>query len=343
MTLLLRNHEIRGLMDLDGYIQAVEQGYRDVGLGQGSNFPRHNVWIKGDPAESVGGGHLKPGAKGSLKFKAALLPGLGGAGVQAYTAGLKSGLQTFMFLFDTVTGELTAVMEVLYYDWLKTGAVAAVASKYLAPEESQVVGLFGTGRHARTQMHALCRVRPIRRVQAYSRDPDRRAAFCRRMSEDLGIPVIPAESPAAALKDADIVTTMTTSAEPVFDGAQLPERPLHINAMGAHYPWAREIDESVVLKSRIVLDEWEQGFTEHGELLIPLQENLLSPSDVYADLGRIVAGLLPGRDDDTRWTLFLSGGTGIEDVAVATRLYQVAVERGVGTEFQFDLPYEFEF
>jgi ornithine cyclodeaminase/alanine dehydrogenase-like protein (mu-crystallin family) len=113
--------------------------------------------------------------------------------------------------------------------------------------------------------------------------------------------------------------------------------------MGAHYPWTREIDESVVLKSRIVLDEWEQGFTEHGELLIPLEENLLSSSDVYADLSQIVAGHLSGRDDDTQWTLFLSGGTGIEDVAVAARLYQVAMERGVGTEFEFDLPYEFEF
>ena len=94
MTLLLRNHEIRGLMALPEYIKAVEEGYREVGLGQGVNFPRQNLWIQGDPRESVGGGHLKPGTKASFKFKAALLPGLGGAGIQPYTAGLPGGLHT---------------------------------------------------------------------------------------------------------------------------------------------------------------------------------------------------------------------------------------------------------
>lgn len=342
MTLLLRNHEIRGLMGFPQYIEAVEQGYREVGLGRGVNFPRHNLWIEGDSKESVGGGHLKPSTKGSFKFKAALLPDLGGAGVQAYTVGLPSGLQTYMFLFDAKTGELAAVIEVLYYDWLKTGATAAVATKYLAPEDSSVVSLFGTGRHARTQLHALCAVRPIKRVQAYSRTRDRREAFCKAMSEELGIDVVPVGSPEEALRGADIITTITTSPTPVFDGRLLEDKPIHINAMGAHYPWVREIDEHVVFRSRIILDEWEQGFSEHGEILIPIEEGLMEPSDVHGDLGQVVAGRISGRDANCKWTLFLSGGTGIEDVAVATKLYELARKRGVGTEFEFNQPYDFE-
>lgn len=343
MTLLLRNHEIRGLMEIPQYIEAVEQGYREVGLGRGVNFPRHNLWIKGDSNEAVGGGHLKSGAKGSLKFKAALLPDLGGAGVQAYTAGLPVGLQTYMFLFDARTGELAAVMEVLYYDWLKTGATAAVATRHLAPEDSSVVSLFGTGRHARTQLHALCAVRSLTRVQAYSRNREHREAFCQAMSEELGIEVVPAASPEEALRGADIITTITTSATPVFDGKLLEEdKPIHINAMGAHYPWVREIDEYVILRSRIILDEWEQGFSEHGEILIPIEEGLMKPSDVHGDLGQVVAGRVAGRDADCKWTVFLSGGTGIEDVAVATKLYELARKEGVGTEFEFNQPYDFE-
>jgi len=341
-VLLLRNHEIQGLMPLSQYIEAVEQGYREIGLGRGSNFPRHNVWIQGDPGESVNGGHLKPDTKGSLKFKAALLPGLGGAGLQAYTAGLGSGLQTYMFLFDTHSGELAAIMEVLYYDWLKTGATAAVAAKYLAPPDSSVVALFGTGRHARSQLYALCQVRPIQRVQAYSRDATRRAEFCQAMSKALKIDVVPMHSPEEALQDADIVTTITTSAVPVFDGQCLPEKPLHINAMGAQYPWAREIDAHVLLHSRIVLDEWEQGFAEQGDLLIPLEQGRLQAADVHGDLGAVVAGRVPGRDAGCQWTLFLSGGTGIEDVAVATKLYESAQEKGIGTTFAFNQPYTFE-
>jgi len=342
MVLLLRNHEIKGLMALRQYIEAVEQGYREVGLGNGVNFPRQNLWIEGDLGESVGGGHLKPGAKASLKFKAALLPGMGGAGIQPYTAGLPGGLHTYMILFDARTGALASIMEVLYYDWLKTAATAAVATKWLAPEESSTVGLFGTGRHARTQLHGLRAVRPIKKVQAYSRNPERRASFCAAMTKELGIEVVPAGSPAEALRGADIITTMTTSAEPVFDGRLLEDRPIHINAMGAHYPWAREIDEHVVLRSQVVVDERKQAMSEHGEILIPIEKGLMKPSDIHGDLGEVVAGRVPGRDSTCKWTLFLSGGTGIEDVAVATRLYEVAKSKGVGTVFEFGQPFDFE-
>lgn len=342
MVLLLRNDEIRGLMPLSEYIDAVEVGYREIGLRRGANFPRENLWIAGGSEEAHEGGHLPAGSKGSLKFKAALLPAAGCAGVQAYTAGLPGGLETYLFLFELETGSLAAIMEVLYYDWLKTAASAAVATKYLSREDSEVVALFGTGRHARTQLHGLCAVRPIRRVQAYSRRKEPREAFCRRMSQELGIDVVPASSPAEALSGVDIVTTITTSPEPVFEGRALAEGPVHINAMGAHYPWVREVDAHVVLNSRIVLDEWQQGLQEQGEILIPMEEGELSEDDVHGDLGAVVAGQIAAREEDTGWTLYLSGGTGVEDVAVGGRLLEKALETGAGTHFDFNQPYEFE-
>ena len=341
LVLLLRNHELRGLMDLAEYIDAVEDGYREIGIGAGAAFPRENLWIKGEKSDTYGG-HLLAGSKASFKFKGALLPALGGAGLNAYTAGLPSGLETYMFLFDTNTGALAAVMEVLYYDWLKTAAVSALATRYLAPPEGEIAALFGTGRHARSQLYALTQVANIKRAQAYSRDAHNRRAFCQRMSAELGIEVVPVDSPAAALADADIVTTITTSPTPVFDGAALPDKPLHINAMGAHYPWAREIDERTALKSRVFVDEMKQGWAEEGEIIMPLEAGVIDKWHVAGDLGALVAGRVPARDADTRWTLFLSGGTGVEDVAVATRLVQRAVERGVGTEFEFNQPYAYE-
>ena len=342
MVLLLRNHEIRGLMDLSDYITAVEDGYREVGLGAGAGFPRENLWIQGDESEAGTGGHLPAGSKASFKFKAALLPGLGGAGVQAYTAGLPKGLETYMFLFDASEGALTAIMEVLYYDWLKTAAVSALATRYLAPPGSSTLALFGTGRHARSQLYALRSVCPIERVYAYSRTPETREAFCEKMSAELGIEVASANSPDEALHDADIVTTITTSPSPVFDGRSLPDKPLHINAMGAHYPWVREVDDHVVLNSRVFVDEWKQGLQENGEIRIPMKAGLIDESHIIGDLGGLAAGKVSGREADTAWTLFLSGGTGIEDVAVATRLYEKAIEGGLGTEYEFNQPYQFE-
>ncbi len=342
MVLLLRNHEIRGLMDLDDYISAVEAGYREIGTGTGAAFPRENLWIKGEKRDTHRGGHLPAGNKASFKFKAALLPSLGGAGVQAYTAGLPQGLETFMFLFDTDTGALAAIMEVLYFDWLKTAAVSALATRYLAPPTSSTLALFGTGRHARSQLYALTKVCALERVHAYSRNSERRRDFCEKMSRELGIDVIPVTSPEEALDDADIVTTITTSPEPVFAGASLPDKPLHINALGAHYPWVREVDEQVVLHSRIIVDEWRQGLRENGEIVIPMEAGLIDESHIAGDLGAIVAGKIPAREADTCWTLFLSGGTGIEDVAVARRLYDKALASGIGTHFEFNQPYEFE-
>ncbi len=355
MVLLLRNHEIRGLMDLPAYIKAVEDGYREIGTGAGAAFPRENLWIKDkksdedkndekdEKTDSYRAGHLRAGSKASFKFKGALLPGLGAAGLNAYTAGLPSGLETFLFLFDTDSGALAAVMEVLYFDWLKTAAVSALANKYMAPADSSVLALFGTGRHARSQLYALVEVAELKRVQTYSRDADKRRAFCRVMTAELGIEVSPADSPAAALRDVDIVTTITTSPSPVFQGVDLPsDKPVHINALGAHYPWVREVDDHTVLNSRVIVDEWRQGLAENGELRIPMAAGLIDETRVAGDLGAVVAGKIPARHPDTRWTLFLSGGTGVEDLAVARRLYDAAVDRGIGTEFAFNQPYEFE-
>ncbi|MDE2857678.1 MAG: ornithine cyclodeaminase family protein [Chloroflexota bacterium] len=342
MVLLLHNHEIRGLMDLPEYIDAVEAGYRQYGTGAGVAFPRQNLWIKGEKSESRGGGHLPAGSKASFKFKAGLLPGLGGAGLNAYTAGLPGGLETFMFLFDTDSGALVAMMEVMYLSWLKTAAVSALATRYLAPPDSSILALFGAGRHARSQLYAMIKVVDIQRVQAYSRDAGKRRAFCEQMSAELGIEIVPADSAKAALRDADIVIAITTSPTPVFDGIDLPDKPLHINGLGAHYPWVRELDEYTVLNSRVFVDVWQQGISENGELAMPIREGLISEDHVKGDLGALVAGRVPARVDDTKWTVFLSGGAGVDDIAVAARLYKKALERGVGTKYQFNQPYEFE-
>ena len=138
------------------------------------------------------------------------------------------------------------------------------------------------------------------------------------------------------------MVTITTSPTPVFAGVDLPDKPLHINALGAHYPWVREVDDHTVVNSRVFVDELVQGWGEEGELIMPMEAGLIDKSHVAGDLGALVAGNVPPRASDSKWTLFLSGGTGIEDVAVATRLYKRALERDIGSEFHFNQPYAYE-
>ena len=110
------------------------------------------------------------------------------------------------------------------------------------------------------------------------------------MSAELGIAVSPAATPRAALRDADIVVTITTSPTPVFDGADLPNKPVHINALGAHYPWVREVDDHTTVNSRVFSDEMEQGWAEEGEIIQPREAGLIDASHVVGDLGALVAG-----------------------------------------------------
>lgn len=336
MTLLLRNEDILGLMKLEQYIHLVEAGYRELGLGYATNIPRQSLWVTGGEGGTSAGGHLRSDASGSFEFKGALLDNFGFAGLNVYTTGVGSGLNTYMFLFDTTNGEMIAIMDVIYYDWLKTAAVSAVATKYLAPAECSKAAIFGTGRHARTQLHGVCAVRPLKEIRAYSRNSRNRQTFCVEMTKELGIPVIPVSSPLDAIKDVDLIITITKSPKPVFDGRLLQERPIHINAMGAHHPWVREIDETVVINSHIIVDEKKQALLEQGEILIPIAEGRMNKTQVHGDLADVIVGRVPGRTEDTPWTLFLSGGTGIEDVIVTGHLYKLALERGVGVEISFD-------
>lgn len=348
MTLLLRNRDIVGLAPLEHYVEAVEQGYRDIGLGRGENIARHNVWIHGDGPAPSRAGHTPPGAVGSFKFKGAHLPGLASIGLQAYTAGLPAGLQTYLFLFDTTGGELAAVMEIEYLDWLKTAAVGALATRLMAPPEARVAGLFGTGRHARSQLHGLVLARPFERVVVYGRDPMRRAAFCERLRVEIAerfgarAPEIDAaDHPDDVLAEADVITTITTGKEPLFDGRKLPDRPVHLNAMGAHYPWARELDEHVMARAHIVGDVRAQALLEQGELLMAIEAGAIGPEALAGDLGDVIVGRIPPRTRDSPWSVFLSGGTGVEDVAVASAIVERATEAGVGASFDFGAPFEY--
>ena len=158
MVLLLRNHEIRGLMHLTDYIGAVEDGYREIGTGAGAAFPRENLWIaRRENATVTAEGICRRAAKPHSSSRRRCCRGWSGAGVQRlYTAGLPQRAGDLLVpLRHEYRRAGIAIMEVLYYDWLKTAAVSALAAKCLAPAGSAVLALFGTGRHARSQLYAI--------------------------------------------------------------------------------------------------------------------------------------------------------------------------------------------
>ncbi len=222
-----------------------------------------------------------------------------------------------------------------YMGMIRTGATTSVATKHMSRPDSSRVGIYGAGWQARGQAMGVCAVREIKSISVYSRDPDRRKAFCDEMRILLDVEVIPAGNPEDVLNQADIVITSTTSAQPVFSGEWL-EAGVHINAIGGNFLFKREIDEPCVSKSDvIVVESKEQSKLEAGELMPLIEKGRLWWEQIY-ELGEVVTGKVKGRNHNEEITLFKSLGIAIEDIAVAAHIYKLAMLESIGKKL--DIP-----
>jgi ornithine cyclodeaminase/alanine dehydrogenase-like protein (mu-crystallin family) len=313
MPLFLREQDVAALLTMDEALAAVEEAFRLQGLGRVDNRPRQRPRL----------------AHTMLQVMAAGVPGVG-FGLKAYTVG-SGGVRFVVLLWDGETGDLQAVVEAGHMGQMRTGAASGVAAKHLAREDAATVGIFGTGTQAPAQLEAVCAVRPIERVRAHSPTRDHRERFAAEMTERLGLPVEPVAEPRRVVRDADVVITITKAPEPLFDGDWL--RPgAHVNAAGSNRAEAREIDSRTVQRADLItIDDRAQARVEAGDLLAAERAGVLSWDEVV-ELGLVVAGQHPGRQDEESITLFESLGVAIEDVAVARRVYEKAVASGVGHE-----------
>jgi ornithine cyclodeaminase/alanine dehydrogenase-like protein (mu-crystallin family) len=310
--LLLNEDEVRQVLTMEMALEAVEAGLRKMALDEAHNIPRSRCQT--DHA--------------MLHVLAASAKTLGVMGYKAYATSRK-GAQFHVGLFDGKTGALLAIMQADYLGQVRTGAASGVATQYMARPESSEVGLFGTGKQARTQLIAVCKVRKISRVQVYSPNEEHRRQFAAEMSEICGVEVQPVPRPELAAEDKDIVITATTSREPVFNGHWLAEG-THINAAGSNFLGKAEIDAVTVRRCEsIVVDSKDQARLEAGDFVQALEDGSIHWADVH-ELGQVIVGRYTGRAHPQDVTLFKSLGIGIEDVAVAAKVYAKAQAAGIG-------------
>jgi alanine dehydrogenase len=316
MAILLRESDVETLATTSMAVEAIEQAFRLQGQQNSDTAPRRRCRL----------------AQGLLHVMSASLPTLGYAGLKSYTS--VAGVNRFAVLLYQGDGQLKAIIEADKLGQLRTGAASAVATKYMAREESSRLGIFGTGLQARTQIQAICSVRPIKTIIAYSRDQERRDRFCKEMTELTGIGVYPAATPEEAVKEMDIIVTATTSKAPVFKGEWL-SKGAHINAIGANFLSKQEIDVETVRRSAcVVVDSRDQAMLESGALDCAAKANAFYWEDAR-ELGLVVVGEFPGREDAGEITLFESQGIALEDVALAARIYEQALKAGIGEPLPF--------
>jgi alanine dehydrogenase len=313
MTLLLTEADVRSLLTMPIALEIVEESLRQQGNGQLVLHPRRRVKL---PDNAL------------LHYMAAADPVRGYIGMKIYT--VARGIARFVVpLFRSTTGEMAALIEADALGQIRTGAASGVATKYLANANARTACIIGTGYQARTQLEAVAAVRRLECVRAFGRDPERRANFCREMTERIGIAVEPTNSGEEAARGAEIIITATSATKVVLEGAWVAPG-MHINAMGANWPQKRELDTaSVACASKVVVDSIEQSKMEAGDLIQAFGEDQ-SRWDAVQELSQIVAGKAPGRSSADQITLFKSNGIATWDLAAAVRVYEMAVPRGMG-------------
>lgn len=210
-------------------------------------------------------------------------------------------------LFDPKNGEPLALMDGRYITEMRTAAVSAVATDALAPKDAKVLTLLGAGVQAQAHLEMLPHVRQFQEVRVWNHHPEK----AQRFAEQHGAKAMELE---AAVRDADVVVTVTSSREPILKGEWL-KRGAHVNAVGASRPDWRELDDAA-MRNAVIVDSYEGARKEAGDVI-------LSGATPFAELGEIINGTK--RVDAGATTIFKSLGMAVEDVAAAKLIYEASV------------------
>jgi ornithine cyclodeaminase/alanine dehydrogenase-like protein (mu-crystallin family) len=313
-ALFLTEDHVRELLDMPTAIEVVEELFRELANGRAKNVPRQRVQA---------GKMLLHTMSGACEY-------LGIGGWKAYST-TREKSRFHVGLYDLATGEVLAIIEADFLGQLRTGAASGVATEFLARPDAKVVGLFGAGLQAATQLKAVCSVRKISRVEVYCRDAARRESFAAQMSEYCATEVIPGHAPDEVAADKDIVITATASKTPVFDGRAIEEG-THLNVIGSNFLAKAEVDVTTIQRAdRLLCDSIQHCRLEAGDF-VPAIETGATDWTLMHELADIVTGRDTGRALPENITLFKSVGLAVEDVALGAKLLQLARQQGIGTK-----------
>jgi alanine dehydrogenase len=320
-TLLFSKGQVMEAFDMDDYISAVEDVFRDYGNGKVQMPPKMYLTFP----------------KGDLRSMPAYLPSMKIAGVKNVNVhpenlGMPSVMATIT-LFDPETGFPLAMMDGTHITNMRTGAAGGVAAKYLSREDSKVGVFVGAGEQAKTQLEALLAVRPgLERFIAY--DPNKPALdLLEAHAEKLGREIERADSLEKAVREADILVTTTPVREPIIKIGYLKQG-VHINAIGADAEGKQELDSIILKRAKVVIDNWEQA-SHSGEINVPVSKGWISQEDIHANIGEIATGKKPGRVSKYETTVFDSTGLAVQDIACAAAIYKKYAELTPGDIARF--------
>lgn len=325
-TLLLNRQDVAELLTVEECIAAVESAFKLYGEGA---VPKPGLLSVHCPG---GAFHLKAGLL-NLERHYFVVKTNGNFFQNSVRFGLPN-IQGVILLCDAENGQPLALMDSIEITIRRTGAATAVAARYLARRDATVATICGCGNQGRISLHALLQVRPLARVFAYDVEAEQAARFATELSGQLNIEIEHARDLAAAVAQSDICVTCTPSRK-YFLNRQHVMPGTFIAAVGADSEDKQELDPSLLAAPHKVVADILDQCAVIGELHHALDAGLLQRSDVYAELGEVVAGKKTGRSSDEEIIVFDSTGMALQDAAAAAIIYEKALRSGVGSNFKF--------
>ncbi len=295
----ITEQQVRELLPMPECIRLMREAFTALGEAQAINHPRRRLVV---PTGAVL--HYMEGSYGAY------------FGTKVYATHLKHGANFFFLLFRAADAAPLALLEANALGQIRTGAATGLATDLMARPDAATVAIIGSGFQAETQLAAVRAVRNIKRTTVWSRKPEKREAFSKANGAEA------VETVEAAVRDADIIVTATSSKDPVFDAAWVKPG-AHVNGTGSNQANRRELPAELFARAgQIAVDSIEQARMEAGDLLLAGigDDRLLS-------LAQIVTGRAPGRTRPDEITVFKSVGLAVEDVAAAAYVYERVASR----------------
>ncbi|MGX7418710.1 ornithine cyclodeaminase family protein [Carnobacterium gallinarum] len=326
--LILTKEEMSQFFTMNEAIQADKDALEIYSKG-GANVPlRTNLDIQKQGGQSL---YMPAYAQGEFES-------LGVKVVSVYPNNIEKGLPSVpatMIVLNPETGIVDALLDGTYLTQVRTGAVQGAATDILANKDATIGALIGTGGQAIKQLEAMLAVRPLKEVRIFDVDRSRAEEFAIAMKKELkeyGSSFIAVASSDEAVKDADIITSVTTSKVPTFSASAVKQG-AHVNGVGAYTPEMCEIPAELIVKAdKIIFDTMAGVLAEAGDFIQPLENNLVTRKEYHGELGQVILGEVEGRKSANDITIFKTVGSAVLDVVTAQKIVMKARSLGIGTE-----------
>jgi ornithine cyclodeaminase len=321
--LILTQSEVEQLLDMPGCMDAMADVLEALARGE-LFLPLRMIAFPPGESSAIG---LMPAHRGGSK------PAYSLKTICLFPDNPSRGLdphQGTVTLFSGETGELRALMNASAITAIRTAAVSGVATRLLAREDATELAIVGAGHQAHPHIAAMLEARQFERIRIVARSIE----SAERLADEWPLATA-VDSVEEAVRDADVICTVTNSSQPVLRHDWLKPG-VHVNAVGSSIKTARELDTTTIAACSLFVDRRESTVNEAGDYLMPLAEGAIpGPEHIKAEIGEILAGAHPGRTSEDELTVFKSLGLAVEDLAAAEYVVRRAAETGTGTTVEF--------